>query len=340
MAYKSDQIVKNELLSIGGVGNLKMRIFPSGTRDDQKHWIDGGLCFGKRELLYGSCDGAWYTEENWIDPLTGEGTFWRPIIAVEGTDALNRGSTGNAQYQRFFHALGAIQSGAIGIYYLQKGTASIRPDLVKAALNASAKHGKPYLVTDDLTEIQGLVEAIANYGEDSPRTSEVLQEMYQKMLAYWEDAFERIYKGDIEYYYAKRSIIETTTGEYIKHAGRNYRNFTESSQRAGHIALGEFYITKYFLDCPFYYFFPRLTPDEIDDLNQRNAKEWKLMRADELGKIVTIENFAGVDRKWKHAIRSFKDTPLNKRSSMSKYNKLMQIFIEAIQEGTIHLVLS
>lgn len=72
MAYKSDRIVKEELLSIGNMGDLKLRIFPGDSRDDQIHWVDGGLCFGKRELLYGSCDGAWYVEESWIDPLTGE----------------------------------------------------------------------------------------------------------------------------------------------------------------------------------------------------------------------------------------------------------------------------
>ena len=336
MAYKSDQIVKEELLSIGDIGNLKRRIFPSDTQDDQMHWIDGGLCFGRRELLYGSCDGAWYAQENWTDPFTQESSNLRPVIAVEGTLALERGSSGNAQYQRFFHALGAIQSGIIGVYYLRKGKSPIRPDLCKAALNASAKHGKPYLVIDELAELQSLVETIANHGEDSPQASEVIEKICQKMLAYWEDAFEHTYKGDIKNYCANRSIIQTATGEYIKYAGRNYRNFTESSQRAGHIALGEFYLAKYFLDCPFYYFLPRLTPDEIGELDQRNAKEWKLMQADDLGKIVTIENFTGVGRKWKRDLRSDKDKPL-KGPSMSRYNRLMRTFRGTVQQGKIHL---
>ena len=336
MTNKSDQIVKEELLSIGNVGNLKIRIFPSDTRDDQIHWIDGGLCFGRRDLLYGSCDGAWYTEESWTDPLTGENSNLRPVIVVEGTLALESGSSGNAQYQRFSHVLGAIRSGIIGVYYLQKGKDPIRPDLFKAALNASVKHGKPYLVIDELTELQGLVEAIANHGEDSPRTSEVIQDIYQKMLAYWQNAFEHMYKGDIKEYYARRSIIQTTTGEYIKYAGRNYLNFTKPKQRAGHIALGEFYMAKYFLDCPFYYFLPRLTPDEIGELDQRDAKEWKLMQADDLGKIVTIENFTGVGRKWKRDLRSDKDEPL-KGPPMSRYNQLMRTFRENVQQGKIHL---
>ena len=202
MAYKSDQIVKSELSSIGDMGNLKIRVFPPDTRDDQIHWVNGGLCFGRHELLYGSCDGAWYTEESWTDPLTGENSNLRPVIAVEGTLALERGSSGNAQYQRFFHVLGAIRSGIIGVYYLRKGESSIRPDLFKAALNASAKHGKPYLVIDELTELQGLVETIANHGEDSPQANEVIQKINQKMLAYWENAFEHMYKGDIKEYYA------------------------------------------------------------------------------------------------------------------------------------------
>ena len=71
MAYKSDQIVKEELLCIGNVGNLKIRIFPSDTHEDQRHWVDEGLCFGRRELLYGSCDGAWYIQEHWTVPSRG-----------------------------------------------------------------------------------------------------------------------------------------------------------------------------------------------------------------------------------------------------------------------------
>ena len=32
----------------------------------------------------------------------------------------------------------------------------------------------------------------------------------------------------------------------IKYAGRMKRNFTDGSQRAGHIAVGEMFLTKYF----------------------------------------------------------------------------------------------
>lgn len=214
-------------------------------------------------------------------------------------------------------------------------------DLPKAALNASVKHGKPYLITNELGDIRALVEAIANHGENSDQATEVIQKVQREMATYWAEGLERKYKGNIEKYYANRSIIRTVKGEYIKYAGRNYRNFTESSQRAGHIALGEFYLAKYFLNGSFYYFLPRLTPQEIRDLDQRNAKEWKLMRADEVGKIVTIEDFVGVDRKWKRSLRSLKEHPLGGSAeggkNYSSYYRLMENFKEALQQGKIYL---
>jgi hypothetical protein len=335
MAEKSDPIVKQELRTIGTVGNLELRCFDD-TRDDQSHWVQGGLCFGKHDLMYGSCDGIWYVDEPWTDPLTGETAQQKPVIALEGTLALERGSSGNAQYQRFFHALGAVISGVIGVYYLREGTVPIRPDLHQAAINATKRHGVPYLVVSHLSDVRELVEAVARYGEKSQQAIAVINRIMNEMKAYWELGFGRNYKGDIQNYYDNRSIIIASDGSYIKYAGRNYRNFTESSQRAGHIALGEFYLAKYFLNQRFYYFLPRLTPDEITKLDKRSAKEWRLMRVDDLGKIVTAEDFANLPSGWTKEVRSFKDCPL-KGQDYSHFYSLMEVFVSEIREGKIRL---
>lgn len=335
MAEKSDPIVKQELRTIGTVGSLELRCFDD-TKDDQVHWVQGGLCFGRHDLMYGSCDGIWYINEHWTDPLTGESVSQRPVIAVEGTLALERGSSGNAQYQRFFHALGAVISGVIGVYYLREGTVPIRPDLPQAAINATRRHGVPYLVVSHLSDVRELVEAIAHYGEKSQQATEVINRIMNEMKSYWESGFERNHKSDIQNYYDNRSIVITSDGSYIKYAGRNYRNFTESSQRAGHIALGEFYLAKYFLDQEFYYFLPRLTPKEIVKLDERNAKEWKLMRVDDLGKIVTAEDFTDLPPGWTKEVRSFKNCPL-KGEDYSHFHNLMKVFIDKVREGKIRL---
>jgi hypothetical protein len=336
MAYKSDMIVKQELQSVGSMGDLKLRIFPGDSRDDQLHWVDGGLCFGKRDWMYGSCDGAWYVDEPFKDPLTGETTSQKPIIAVEGTLALERGSSGDAQYQRFFHVLGAVMSGVIGVYYLRAGKHPMRPDLPQAAIHATEKHGCPYLVVNDLSDIQQLVFSIAKYGQDSGEVTSVIERVITQMRRYWESAFERQYKSDIQKYYQSRSIILTPQNQYIKYAGRNLRNFTESSQRAGHIALGEFYLAKYFLAQKFYYFLTRLSKEEVQKLNARNAKEWKLMRSDDLGTIMTIEDFNGITQEIKEGLESLKDTPL-KGQSMKLHRLLMKLFRENIESGNITL---
>lgn len=336
MAYKSDMVVKQELLSVGSMGDLKLRIFPGDSRNDQMHWVDGGLCFGKRDIMYGSCDGAWYVDEPWKDPLTGEIASQKPVIAVEGTLALERGSSGDAQYQRFFHVLGAVMSGVIGVYYLRAGKYPIRPDLHQAAIHAMDKHGYPYLVVDNLSDIQQLVESIAKYGQDAGEVKSVIERIVTQMRQYWESAFERQYKSEIQNYYKSRSIILTPRNQYIKYAGRNYRNFTEGSQRAGHIALGEFYLAKYFISSKFYYFLTRLSKEEIRKLDARNAKEWKLMRSDDLGKIVTLEDFDGVTQKIKEGLECLKDMPL-KGQNMKSHYELMKLFRENIESGNITL---
>lgn len=331
MTFKSDYIIKQELNSIGEIGNLKLRIFPGSSREDQSHWVDGGLCFGKTDLLYGSNDAVWYAEEKWEDPLSGKKSNVKPIVAVEGTLALERGSSGNAQYQRFFHALGAVLSGAIGIYYLREGKNLLRYDLPMAALNAGELHNCDYFVTIDLRDVRKIVEAVGLYGMASPEYCSISKTIKGKMRSYFNQALDRIHNRDINDYFRHRSIIRLAEGTNIKYLAGNYRNFTESSQRGGHIVLGEFLMAKYFLKEKFYYLLPRLTHDDIAKLDKSDKKEWKIMRADDIGKVITMEDLDGIPPRIKNGILRLKNTPLG-GPTCSKAKKKWNLLINELRE--------
>ena len=106
---------------------------------------DGGLTFKHDGLSFGSNDAAYYIDDYGIET---------PIMALELTDALNRGSRGNAQYQRFHHALGAVRNGVIGVYYLKPGEHEVQPDLYKMALSAWEIHGTPYILLKTLQRLK------------------------------------------------------------------------------------------------------------------------------------------------------------------------------------------
>ena len=151
MAQSSDALVKHELLNISGLeSELICRIFPESSNQDQIEFTKGGLTFQFDGKQYGSCDAAWLKKEDWQVPGTDDIYSYRPVVALEATDALNRGSNGNAQYQRFHHVLGAIRCGIPGIYYFRKGIASIQPDLYGMAVNATSIERAPYFILDDL----------------------------------------------------------------------------------------------------------------------------------------------------------------------------------------------
>jgi hypothetical protein len=341
MAYKSDYIIKQELNSIGEIGRLKLRIFPGSSREDQIHWVDGGLCFGKADLLYGSNDGVWYLDdEEWEDSLSGQTSNKRPMVAVEGTLALERGSSGNAQYQRFFHALGAVLSGVIGIYYLREGKDSMRYDLPMAALHAGEIHKCDYFITTSLNDVKKVVEVIGLHGISSPEYNSVSRAIKDKMRDYFNQALLRIHNGDINDYFKRRSIIKLADGTNIKYLAGNYRNFTESSQRGGHIVLGEFLLAKYFLKEKFYYLLPRLTHTDISKLDNSDKKEWKIIRADELGQVITMEELEGLPIRIKKGILQLKNTPLGGPTcgtAKRKWNQLIKELKGLIENGVVKI---
>jgi len=326
MSRSSDALIKREINSkVGRVRNdLTLRIFPGTSNFDQKLFGDGGLTFAVGDVSYGSCDAAWTIEEDWTDPSDGKTYRVRPLLALEGTDALNTGSTGNAQYQRFHHVLGAVRSGIPGVYYLKKGPKPIRPELHGMAAAASAG-GVPYLVTDDLTVVKGLVAVSDDFNDLLEFATPYVDASKKIFDRYVEKNF-----GSMEQFAFDRSTV-LKPSYLIKHAGRTVRNFTESSQRAGHIAVGEMFLTKLlFADSFMYYLFPRMTSTEIAMLDHRKAddKEWRILRSEEGVEIIGRDQLSGLDNYIDAGLRALESTPL-KGESMQRYNKL----VKAIENG-------
>ena len=190
------------------------------------------MTFSYQKTNYGSCDLAY------VDSKTE-----KPYLAIEGTDALNRGSSGNAQYQRFHHALGAVKNGFIGVYYLRKGTLEVREDLYAMAYYSSLKEKGFYVITQSIEEIKEIMK----YSEKSYEERTVfLKNLIEKKHEIFLNTFKKRYKSDWKLFAEKRSTI-IFEKHIIKYSARNILNFTDGSQRAGHIAVGEMYLTKYFL---------------------------------------------------------------------------------------------
>ncbi|MHB8276172.1 MAG: hypothetical protein ACYDIA_00755 [Candidatus Humimicrobiaceae bacterium] len=338
MAYSSDEIIKREIIEILGheYQGIKLRVFPQSSSDDQKPFSEGGLTFGYKGVSYGSCDAAWYVDEKWVDGLNDKEIFAKPIIALEGTDALNRNSGGNALYQRFHHALGAVKNGVVGIYYLKKGRQKIQQDLFGMAYFASKVEKGKYLITDDLSLIKNLLEKYANPKLFYAYIDEYLEKMHKIFI----EKFNSYYGGDWKKFAAKRSTI-LKDSYVIKYAGRMKRNFTEGSQRAGHIAVGEMFLTKYyFYDKKFYYLFPKMTHEDLYLLDRSKAtdKEWFLLRNEPNVIIKTMDDIKGLNSLIKEKLITIKDMPL-KGDALITFHECMKEIVPKLDSGEYKITL-
>ena len=336
MAYSSDEIIKREIVDCLGYENqgIKLRIFPQSSNEDQKPFSEGGLTFGFKGVSYGSCDAAWYVNEKWVDGLNGKEIDKKPVIALEGTDALNRNSGGNALYQRFHHALGAVKNGVVGVYYLKKGKQKIQPDLFGIAYFASKVEKGKYLIIDDLSVIKDLLEKYKNPKDFSKYINSYLEKMHEIFIK----KFNVSYGDDWKKFAAKRSTI--LKNDYIiKFAGRGRRNFTDGSQRAGHIAVGEMFLTKYyFYDKKFYYLFPKMTHEDLIllDKNKGTDKEWFLLRNEPNVTIKTMDDIQGLNPVIRKRLLRIKDMPLKGRAFII-FNACMKDIVPKLNSGKYKL---
>ena len=292
MAQSSDEIIKREIVDYVGsiAGPYSARVFSEGSNDDQRLFKDGGLTFSHEGQDYGSCDVVYVEHSGGQD---------KAIVAIEGTDCLNRGSSGNAQYQRFHHALGAVKNGIIGIYYLREGNFKVQPDLYGMAKNISDYYHTPYLIVQDLEVIKKIL-SLKILSQD--KLNEYIENYQKKSYQIFLDSFKDRYKNSFEIFADKRSTI--IFDKYIiKYSSRNVRNFTDSQLRGGHIAVGEMFLTKsFFPSKKIFYLWPRMTNDELRHLDdvKSNDKEWSLLRNEPNVEIKTLDDLVNVPADLKH----------------------------------------
>lgn len=325
MALSSDEIIKREIIETLGttVRDLRLRIFPEGSNDDQKLFTEGGLTFSYAGVDYGSCDAGWvYKKDGKIVPFIG----------LEGTDALNRKSSGNAQYQRFHHALGAVKNGLIGVYYLKKGIDKIQEDLYGMALSATKHEKGTYLIIDNLEDLRPILENYDNEEEVEKYLQNILKKMETKFLS----KFNKKYKGSWEEFAKKRSTI-IYEDKIIKYAGRMRRNFTDSSQRAGHIAVGEMYLTKYyFYGKRIIYLMPKMSASDIKylDLHKADDKEWYLLRHEPMVEMKTRDDIIGLKQTTKNKLKNIENDPL-KDYALMVWSECISEIDRGLRDGTL-----
>ena len=304
--------------------NFELRIFDEGSNHDQKLFKDGGCTFTYKNQIYGSCDGILFNKKN--------------IIGIEMTDALNRGSSGSAQVQRFHHVLGAVKNGYIGIYYLRKGKHNIRPDLYGMAYNISKINEGKYLVTDTLEIIRQLVE----FSKDETKLKKFIDGYIESMKDKFQEYFRNRYQSNWNNYFNQRSTLEKK--DYIcKYQANGYRQFTEGKYRGGHLALGEMYLGKYlFADIlnnkkKLYMFFPRLEKNELELLKKRSKtnKELNLLLNENNVHIKTIDDLKNLPNNLKSQMMSLKFKNLNINPYKNTYKQGINDIFNLIKNDKI-----
>lgn len=301
MALSSDETIKREIIDHVGYApyGYEARIFFEGSNDDQKLFQDGGLTFDFDNQSYGSCDCVYVkkVENKEI-----------PILAIEGTDALNRGSSGNAQGQRIHHAYGAVLNGIIGVYYLKKGKHKIQEDLYGITYKMSKILKTPYLVTDNLDVIKNVLKYMSS---DTNKMNEYIQGYLDLCYEKFTKKFNDVYEGSWDVFGKNRSTVINEGENYvIKYSARMYRDFTDSSRRGGHVALGELYLSKYyFIEKKIVYLWPRMRLSEFNKLVKVKAKdkEWNKIITDKQTVIATIDDLINLPNNLKDNLMKLRD---------------------------------
>lgn len=327
----SDSITKSELIeqfeSIKEKNNFELRVFDEGSNHDQVLFEKGGCTFAYKDKTYGSCDGVLFKKDI--------------IIGIEMTDALNRGSTGSAQVQRFHHVLGPVKNGYYGIYYLRKGKHPIRDDLYGMAYNISMSNTGKYLITDDLK----IIDAFIKYSKDEKKLKKFISDYLEFMKVKFDNYFEQRYSSNWNNYFDQRSTIEKK--DYIcKYQANGYRQFTEGRYRGGHLALGEMYLGRYLFDKvsnnkkKLYMLFPRLEKNELEDLKKRKNtnKELNLLLSEDNVYIKTIDDLKNLPEDIKNMMKSLKLKNLNINPNRNNYKNTMIRIFELLKEDKISFI--
>ena len=115
------------------------------------------------------------------------------------------------------------------------------------------------------------------------------------------------------------------------------RNYTDGSQRAGHIAVGEMYLSKYlYYGKKVYYLCPRMCQADVDylDKHKRYDKEWALLRNEDNVVYLTRDNLVGLPDDVARKFASISDLPM-KGDVLRTYTECIGIMVRGIKSGEI-----
>ncbi|OLS27446.1 MAG: hypothetical protein HeimC2_11090 [Candidatus Heimdallarchaeota archaeon LC_2] len=291
---KSDDFIKEHLRKKLDLRKFHSRVYlgTGSEKSDQELWINSGLTFSYERLIYGSNDfGIYKDHSNWYDPDNDKSVKEEPVVIIEGTDALNRGSSGDAQAQRLHHLYASAKLSIISIYYLHPGKHSLFGPMVGAMYYFSKLNQKEMnnskaviLVTSKLDDIQNIVDNLDN---DS-KLKTVINGVLSKMKLYFDNFFNRKYKSNWDKFYEKNQAGITENGNYFylsairaPHPKTKKPPWSDSHHRAASLP----FMYKYLLlgdprnrNKKFYFIVPLFTRDEISKMNKSKLsdKEWKI----------------------------------------------------------------
>jgi len=218
---------------------------------------------------------------------------------------------------------------------------ALRYDLPMAAYYASKRHDVPFIVTTDITDVRDILNAIKECNES--KKNKITDNILNKMEKFYINNAPKKYVEDINNYISGRSFAIDKDGNYFKLLSTNNDNLTTSRKRGGHIFLGEYFIAKYMItakepNADIWMFLPRLRKSQLLRLNETNKKEWKLVWHDSNGRVVTLEDFEGIDEKHLRKLARLKNSLLkNGTPEKTSWNDELKYLIDGINNGKIYL---
>ena len=349
LAYDSDTRVKEKLKEIARSANLKrlkLRIFDE-SREDQRHWIEGGLTFGPNACIYGSNDAGLFLDEPYF--VDGkEIAKQTPVIAIEGSYGTETGNTGSAQYARFSHALGATIEGFIGVYFIpfkstyvsgdgKSTTAYVRPEMIYAALNASNTEKGEYLFIDAYNP-QPLIDLLKSLdSNDKVNIERDIQQIKQIMLSC---AKKRSLRSRMQYAYQNSRIGKILMFNVVSFSSYNFRTRTSYRSgrfRNGHTIAGTALLELYKNDKPFDLILPRFTSDDLKELDKSHQKEWILLRTHRDISIITLDDLIFQNSNLQNTLYNFLDPLPLVGNILKKKNELSDMILQEFRQGSIKI---
>ena len=324
----NDEILKREIIEKVGpeIGPFKARIFPEGSNFDQILFENGGLTFSHENLIYGSNDCVYVKKDNGGNEV--------PVMAIEASNCLRTGSSGNAQYQRFHHAYGAVKNGIIGVMYYPKGKHKPQPDLYGFTYKTSQQLNTSYLVIHDLKIIKNILLLL----EKNPDEAQLyIEKIQSENFEIFKQNFEKLYKNKWEIFCDKRSRI-IHGDKIIFYNMTNLENLTDSSLRAGHICVGEMLLTKaYFPEKDMIFLWPRMTNDDLKKVkNKKGDKEINILLNTKKLVLKTIDDLIDVPSELKEDFLFLRDKTLL-GSNLKLKNKSTKRLHALIKSGDIKI---